>query len=106
MAWYIDLMGGFLTNMIHYESDVLRNYSNKPQQWLKSPTSDNVKTFSDKILKYEKKAKIVRKIVIDNCLKGVIKECKKSVGPVEKLSYLRSLRENVWPCPQCDELGN
>ena len=87
------------------EKEVLTKQSNMPQNWLKSPTSEQVDIFTKNITKYEKEAKTVRKILVNDWAHEVVEESKKSVGPVVKLSYLRSLRENVWPCPQCSELG-
>jgi uncharacterized protein with PIN domain len=76
-----------------------------PLYWLKSPTSENVKIFIKKITIYEKEAKCVRKLLLNDWMDDVKSECKKCIGPVQKLSYLRASRENVWPCGLCSMLG-
>ena len=84
---------------------VLSEPSNMPKHWLKSPTSEQVDTFEKKIVKYEKESKHVRKLLINGWIEDVVKDCEQSVDPVRKLSFLRTLQDNIWPCPECSELG-
>ena len=85
---------------------VLKDPLNMPKEWLKSPTSEQVDTFKDKIVGFEKEAKHVRKLLLNEWMEEVVNNSKQLVDPVRKLSFLRTLRDNVWPCPECTELGN
>ena len=84
---------------------MLSEPSNMPLHWLQSPTSENIENFSEKISTYEKDAKYARKLLLNKWMKEVKQECKKCIGPVEKLSQVRVSRENVWPCCHCSNLG-
>ena len=87
-------------------SNVLKNPLNKPEHWLKTPSSEDIQVLSEKMEIYVKTSKEIRKRLLNDWLTDVEDELKKPIGPVEKLSFLRKTRENIWPCGRCTKLSN
>ena len=84
----------------------MQDSNNLPQYWLKTPTSENVEVFREKINGYKKPAKSTRKLLLTSWISDVEKEGMQPVDPVTKLGSVRTLgKENIWPCPECTEFG-
>ena len=86
-------------------SSTLKNPLNKPEHWLKPPSAEDIQVLSKKSEIYEKASKEIRKKLLEDWLTDVQEELKKPLGPVEKLSFVRKTRENIWPCGTCTKLS-
>ena len=85
------------------KSEILKSEINRPANWLKKPTSDDINTFVVKSEVYAEEAKLVRESLIKSWIKELSDE---KICVVTRLNMLRNAREekNVWPCPKCDQL--
>ena len=84
-------------------TEVLKDESNKPVNWLDKPTKEQVEEFEAKIEKYEQSAKKVRQDLVTLW----IEEENNSFGdPVRRLNFLRKNgKTDVWPCYFCSSIG-